>query len=91
LDVRNYNKKLYIFFAIWNHGNHGKLFFNNTYKCEEIQIKNPFDQILGLGLVKDLWKWKLGSLKNDNFTKDFQRTHITQVSCGKNIDDNNLL
>jgi hypothetical protein len=54
LDVKSCNKKLYICIAISNPGNHSKLFFFNTYECQETQIKNPFDQILNLGLVKDL-------------------------------------
>jgi hypothetical protein len=35
----------FYFFAIWNHGNHGTLFFFNTHECKETQIKNPFDPI----------------------------------------------
>ncbi len=80
MDVETITKIIYIYISIWNHGNHSKLFFHNTYECQETQIKNPCDQILGLGLVKDLWKWKLDSLKNDIFTKDSHRTHIIQLS-----------
>jgi hypothetical protein len=80
LETTIENYYYYYYFSIWNHGNYSKLLFYNTYECEETQIKNPFDQILGIGFIKNLWKWKLGSLKNDIFTKDFQRTHIIQVS-----------
>jgi len=51
-----------------------------THECQETQIENPFDSILGFGLVKDYWEWKKLSLKKDIFTKDFQRTHIIKVS-----------
>ncbi len=68
------------FGAIWNHGNHGTLFLFNTHECQETQVKNPFDSILSFGLVKDFWKWKILSLKNDIFTKDIQRTHIIEIS-----------
>jgi hypothetical protein len=72
LNVRFCHKKLKIFsFSIWNHGNHGTLLFFNTHECQENQIKNPFDLILGFGLVKDFWNKNILSLKNDIFTKDF--------------------
>jgi hypothetical protein len=45
-------------------------------------IKNPFDPILVLGLVKDFWKWKFVILKKDIFTKEFQKTHIIKISWG---------
>ncbi len=81
-DVRLCHKKLkiYSFISIWNYGNHGTLFFFNTYECQENQIKNPFDSILSFGLVKDFWKWKFLALKKDIFTKEFQRTHMIEVS-----------
>jgi hypothetical protein len=72
LNVRFCHKKLKIFsFSIWDHGNHGTLLFFNTHECQENQIKNPFDLILGFGLVKDFWNKNILSLKNDIFTKDF--------------------
>ncbi len=43
--------------------------FFNTHECQEPQIKNPFDPISGFCLVKNLWKWKILSLKKDVFTK----------------------
>jgi hypothetical protein len=49
--------KIYLIFSIWNHGNHGTWFLFNTYKFQETQIKNPFDPILGFGLIKNFWKW----------------------------------
>ncbi len=58
------------FLGIWNHVNLGTLFLFNTHECQETQIKNPFDPILGFGLVKDFWKWIFLSLKKDIFTKD---------------------
>jgi len=61
---------------IWNHGNHNKLFIYNTNECYKTQIKNPFDPILGIGLVKDFWNWKFVSLENEIFIKDSQRIHI---------------
>jgi hypothetical protein len=78
LDIRFSHEKLkiYLLLAIWNHGNHEKLFLFSTHECQETRIKNPFDPILSFGLVKDFWKWKIVSLKKDIFTKDFQRTHI---------------
>jgi len=45
-------------------------------------MKNPFDSILGFGLVNDFWKWEFLSLKRDIFTKDFQRTHIIKEVDG---------
>jgi len=72
---------MYLVFAIWNHGNHDTLIFHfNTHECQKTQIKNPFDPILNFGLIKDFWKWKFLSLKNDILTKDFQRTHIIEIS-----------
>jgi hypothetical protein len=55
LDVRFYHKKIaiYLFFSIWNHGNHGTLFLFNRHECQETHIENPFDPILNFGLVKD--------------------------------------
>jgi len=46
-NVRFCHKKLeiYLFIAIWKHGNHGILFLFNTHKCQKTQIKNPFDPI----------------------------------------------
>jgi hypothetical protein len=29
------------------------MIFLNTHECKETQIKNPFDPILGFGLVKN--------------------------------------
>jgi hypothetical protein len=49
--IKNYI--YFLFFSIWNHGNHGTLLFFNTYECQKNQIKNPFDPILGFGLVKN--------------------------------------
>ncbi len=42
LDVRFCHKKMeiYLFIAIWNHGNHGTLFLLSTHECQETQIKN---------------------------------------------------
>jgi hypothetical protein len=71
---------IYLFITIWNHNNHDTLFLFNTYACQETQIKNLFDPIWSFGLIKDFWKWKILSLKKDIFTKNFQRTHITQIS-----------
>jgi hypothetical protein len=34
-----------------------KIHMFNTYECQKTHIKNPFDPILGFGLVKDFWKW----------------------------------
>jgi hypothetical protein len=31
-------------------------------------------------LVNNFWKWKFLSLKNDIFTKDFQRNHIIKLN-----------
>jgi len=64
-NVRLCHKKLkiYLFIVIWNHDNHGTLFFFNTHECQETQTKNPFDAILNVGLVKDFWKWKILSLQ----------------------------
>ncbi len=79
-DVRFCHKKtrkFLMFFAIWNHGNHGTLFLFNTHECQEIKFKKLFDLILSVGLVKGFRKWKFLSLKKDIFTKDFQKTHIT--------------
>jgi hypothetical protein len=88
LDVIFCHKKLeiYLIFIIWNHGDYGTLFFFNTHECQETQIKNPFDSILGFDLIKDFWNWNFLSLKKDIFTKDFQRTHIIKI-----WNDNNLL
>jgi hypothetical protein len=48
--------------------------------------------ILGFGLVKDFWKWNFLSLKNDIFTKDFQKTYIINICrWSKKWDVNNLL
>jgi hypothetical protein len=69
--------EIYLFIAIWNHGNPDKLLFFNTY---ELKIKNLFESTWSFGLVKDSWKWKKLSLKKDIFTKNFQRTHITKIS-----------
>jgi hypothetical protein len=82
LDVKFCHDKLeiYLFIAIWSHGNHGTWFHFNTHESQEIQIKNPFDPILGFDLIKDVWKWKFLFFKKDIFTKDFQRTHIIKVS-----------
>jgi len=82
LDVQFCHEKLeiYLFIDIWNHGNHGTWFLFNTHECQEIQMKYPFDPILSFDLIKDFWKWKLLSIKNDIFTKDFQRTCIIKVS-----------
>jgi hypothetical protein len=71
--------EIYLFISIWNHDDHGKLFLYNTYEYKKNSNYNPFDLILGLGLVKDVWKWKFVSLKKDIFTKDFQRTHIIKI------------
>jgi hypothetical protein len=81
LNVKNHHKKLenYLFISIWNHGNHAFFLFN-TYECQEIQIKNPFDLISSFGLVKDFWKQNFLLLEKDIFTKDFQRTHINKIS-----------
>ncbi len=81
-NVRFYHKNLKFFFlgAIWCHGNHGTLFIFNTHECQETQTKTPFDPILSFGLVKDFWKWKKKLLEKDIFTKDFQRTHIIEIS-----------
>jgi hypothetical protein len=51
-----------------------------THECQETQIKNPFDPILGFGLLKNFWKWKFLSLKKNIFIKDFQRIHIIEVN-----------
>jgi len=82
VGCQNYQKQLktYLFTTIWDHGNQGMLFFYNTYECQEIQIKNPFDPILSLDFIKDFWKWKFVPFKMDIFTKDFQRTHIIKAS-----------
>ncbi len=66
------NKRfVYLFISIWNYGNHHTLLFFNINECQENKIKNPDDPILSFGLIKDFWKWKKSSLKNDIFTKDF--------------------
>ncbi len=89
-DVRICHKKLeiYLFFVIWNHGNHGPLFLFHTHECQETQIKNPFDLILSFGLVKDFWKWTIMSLKKDIFAKDSYNRNKLMV---KKWDENNLL
>jgi hypothetical protein len=73
LDVRFYHKKLeiYLFIYIWNYGNCGTLFFFNIHECQENQIKNLVDPIWSFGFIKDFWKWKISSLRNDIFTKEF--------------------
>jgi len=44
------------------------------YECQEIQIKNPLNSTLGLGLVEGFESEKLFH-KKDIFTKDFQTIH----------------
>jgi hypothetical protein len=70
-EILSWKIKDLIFFAIWNHGNHGTFFLFNRHECQETQIKNPFDPILSFCLVKKFWKWKNLSLEMDIFTKDF--------------------
>jgi hypothetical protein len=50
LDRKEKQSKLdeYLCFAIYIHGNHGKLLFFHSYECQRIQTKNPFDDILSL-------------------------------------------
>jgi hypothetical protein len=50
-----------------------------THPCQEIQIKNPFDQILGFGLVKDFWKWNFISLKKENFHKGLSKDSYNKI------------
>jgi hypothetical protein len=49
LNGNNNHLTLYIYlcFAIWKHGNHGKLLFLYSYECQKNQIQNPFNPILG--------------------------------------------
>jgi hypothetical protein len=45
----NHSKsKIYLCFAISNHGNHGKLLLFDSYEYQETQIKSSFDPILDL-------------------------------------------
>jgi len=57
-----------------NHGNCGKLLFIHSYICQGIQIKNLFDDFLGLGF--DLKHLKMNTyqvLEEINFAKDYQK------------------
>jgi hypothetical protein len=90
LDVRLCHKKLDLFFAIWNQGNHGTLFLFNTHKCQETQIKNPFDSILNCGLIKDFWKWTF-VIKKGHFYKGLSKDSYNRNKFMVKIWDNNNL
>jgi len=52
----------------------------NTHECQKTQVKNPFDPILGFGLIKDFWKWKFLLLKKDILTKKIRMIQIIEVN-----------
>ncbi len=70
-DVRLCKKQLeiYLFIAIWKHGNHGTLFLFNTHEYQETEFKNPLDPILSFGLVKNFLKVKNCIAKKGHFHK----------------------
>jgi hypothetical protein len=53
----------YLCFAIQSHGNHAKSLLFHSYEYQEIQTKNPFDEILSLS-------FDLGPLKVKNLEEN---------------------
>jgi hypothetical protein len=77
----------------YRNGNYGKLLLIHSYECQRIQIKNLFDEILGLGF--DLEHLKVNTYqasKQINFAKDSQKDLYNKtILMGKKKRIKNLL
>ncbi len=77
----------YLCFTILNHGNHGKLLFFHSYKCQGIQSKYSFDKILSLNfLFRTFESEQLLHQKESILQRTIKRTHIIKIKLiGKRL------
>jgi hypothetical protein len=65
-------KNIYVL-PFTNHGNHGKFFFIHSYECQEIQIKNPINENLGLIFYLTHLKMSTYYVKRSQFCKGLSK------------------